>query len=129
MPITRKKSKAESYDVADMSKTLEATLASFGVSAKVVSVSQGPTVTRFEVQPSSGVKVSRIASLADDIALAFAAPGIRIEAPIPGKAAVEWRFNRDKGFCLLQGRAGDRRYQKTEGRLIVALGRTSQETP
>ena len=124
VPITRKKSKAESYDVADMSKTLEATLASFGVSAKVVSVSQGPTVTRFEVQPSSGVKVSRIASLADDIALAFAAPGIRIEAPIPGKAAVGVEIpNRDKGFVYFRDVLETEAYQKTEGRLIVALGK------
>ena len=61
---------------------------SFGVNAKVIKVNHGPTITRYELQPASGVKVSRIVSLADDIALALAAPGVRIEAPIPGKAAV-----------------------------------------
>ncbi len=124
VPIQRKKVKGDSYDVIEMSKTLEATLNSFGVSAKVVSVSQGPTVTRFEVQPSSGVKVARIASLVDDIALAFAAPGIRIEAPIPGKAAVGVEIpNRDKGFVYFREVLETEAYQKAEGRLIVALGK------
>jgi len=69
-------------------RKLEETLRSFGVEAKVVNVSIGPTVTRYELQPNTGVKVSRIVSLADDIALNLASAGIRIEAPIPGKAAV-----------------------------------------
>lgn len=129
-PVARKRAKAESYDVADMSRTLENTLSSFGVSAKVVSVSQGPTVTRFEVQPSSGVKVSRIANLVDDIALAFAAPGIRIEAPIPGKAAVGVEIpNRDKGFVYFRDVLETEAFQKTEGRLIVALGKDIAGNP
>uniref|UniRef100_UPI0001E2F5A6 DNA translocase FtsK n=1 Tax=Acetivibrio cellulolyticus TaxID=35830 RepID=UPI0001E2F5A6 len=64
------------------------TLASFGVGARVLNVSKGPTVTRYELQPNAGVKVSKIINLADDIALNLAATGVRIEAPIPGKAAV-----------------------------------------
>ncbi|MCX7920627.1 MAG: DNA translocase FtsK [Clostridia bacterium] len=64
------------------------TLASFGVGAKVINISEGPAVTRYELQPNVGVKVSKIVSLADDIALNLAATGVRIEAPIPGKAAV-----------------------------------------
>ncbi|MGL4344822.1 MAG: DNA translocase FtsK 4TM domain-containing protein [Cellulosilyticaceae bacterium] len=67
---------------------LEATLASFGVEAKVLQIHRGPTVTRYELQPKQGVKVSKIVNLADDIALNLAASGIRIEAPIPGKSAV-----------------------------------------
>lgn len=67
---------------------LQDTLASFGVEAKVVQVTKGPSVTRFELQPHVGVKVSKIVNLADDIALNLAASGVRIEAPIPGKAAV-----------------------------------------
>lgn len=70
------------------SKKLIDTLASFGVGAKIINISQGPSVTRYELQPNAGVKVSRIVSLADDIALNLAATGVRIEAPIPGKAAV-----------------------------------------
>ena len=74
--------------VLEGAKKLEETLGSFGVSAKVVNVTRGPTVTRYELQPSAGVKVSRIVSLSDDIALNLAAPAIRLEAPIPGKAAI-----------------------------------------
>ncbi len=69
-------------------KKLEETLKSFGVEAKVVNISRGPTVTRYELKPSSGVKVSRIVNLADDIALNLKSSGVRIEAPIPGKAAI-----------------------------------------
>ena len=74
--------------ILENSKKLEETLKSFGVEAKVVEVSKGPTVTRYELAPGVGVKVSKISSLADDLALNLAAVGIRIEAPIPGKAAV-----------------------------------------
>ena len=75
-------------DLRTQAKKLVDTLASFGVEAKVLEVSKGPSVTRFELQPSAGVKVSKIVNLADDIALNLAAFGVRIEAPIPGKAAV-----------------------------------------
>lgn len=67
---------------------LEETLISFGVDAKVVQVTKGPSVTRFELQPSAGVKVSKITHLSDDIALSLAATSVRIEAPIPGKSAI-----------------------------------------
>lgn len=67
---------------------LEETLMSFGVEAKILQVTKGPSVTRFELQPKAGIKVSKIVNLADDIALGLAAKGVRIEAPIPGKAAI-----------------------------------------
>ncbi|MBV9027643.1 MAG: DNA translocase FtsK, partial [Candidatus Eremiobacteraeota bacterium] len=67
---------------------LEDTLASFGVGAKVSHIERGPSITRYELRPERGVKISRIASLADDLALALAATSVRIEAPIPGKSAV-----------------------------------------
>lgn len=69
-------------------KKLEKALESFGVKAKVVQVNKGPTVTRYELQPSQGVKVSKIVNLTDDIALNLAASGVRIEAPVPGKGVV-----------------------------------------
>ncbi|MBM6829845.1 DNA translocase FtsK 4TM domain-containing protein [Anaerotignum lactatifermentans] len=75
-------------EMLENAKKLENTLRSFGVEAKVIQISKGPTVTRYELSPSQGVKVSKIVNLADDIALNLAASGIRIEAPIPGKAAV-----------------------------------------
>lgn len=69
-------------------RKLEDTLSSFGVAAKVINISRGPAVTRYELQPSAGVKVSRIVNLSDDISLNLASSGVRIEAPIPGKAAI-----------------------------------------
>ncbi len=75
-------------DETNRAHVLEDTLASFGVGAKVVHIERGPSITRYELRPERGVKISRIASLADDIALALAATSVRIEAPIPGKSAV-----------------------------------------
>ncbi|MGQ9778828.1 MAG: DNA translocase FtsK [Bacillota bacterium] len=72
----------------DQRQQLEETLANFGIQAKVIEVHRGPVITRYDLQPAAGVKVSRIVSLADDLALALAARGLRIEAPIPGKAAL-----------------------------------------
>ncbi len=74
--------------IIENAKKLEETLKNFAIDAKVVQVSRGPAITRFELQPSPGVKVSRIVSLTDDIALSLAAPSVRIEAPIPGKSAI-----------------------------------------
>lgn len=75
-------------DLRQQAKALVETLRSFGVEAKVLEVNKGPTVTRFELQPATGVKVSKIVNLADDIALNLAALSVRIEAPIPGKSAI-----------------------------------------
>ena len=74
--------------IADNATRLQKTLYSFGVSAKVENVSVGPSITRYELKPAEGVRVNKIANLADDIALNLAAESIRIEAPIPGKQAV-----------------------------------------
>ena len=75
-------------DVREQCRKLEQTLADFRVSAKVTGVTRGPSVTRYELEPAPGVKVSSVVNLADDIALRLAAPGVRVEAPIPGKAAI-----------------------------------------
>ncbi len=75
-------------DESNRAHVLEDTLASFGVGAKVVHIERGPSITRYELRPERGVKISKIASLADDLALALAATSVRIEAPIPGKSAV-----------------------------------------
>ncbi len=72
----------------DQSRMLEETLANFGIQVKVLEAHHGPVVTRYDLQPAPGVKVSRIVNLADDLALALAAKGLRLEAPIPGKAAI-----------------------------------------
>ncbi|MGA8533542.1 MAG: DNA translocase FtsK, partial [Candidatus Tumulicola sp.] len=75
-------------DESNRAHVLEDTLASFGVGARVVHIERGPSITRYELRPERGVKISKIASLADDLALALAATSVRIEAPIPGKSAV-----------------------------------------
>lgn len=75
-------------EVRKQCRKLEQTLADFRVSAKVTSVTRGPSVTRYKLEPAPGVKVSTVVNLADDIALRLAAPGVRVEAPIPGKAAI-----------------------------------------
>lgn len=79
---------SQTVDESNRAHILEDTLASFGVGAKVVHIERGPSITRYELKPERGVKISRIASLADDLALALAATSVRIEAPIPGKSAV-----------------------------------------
>ena len=84
----KKPNKASKKAVADTATRLQKTLYSFGVSAKVENVSVGPAITRYELRPAEGVRVSKIANLADDIALSLAAETIRIEAPIPGKQVV-----------------------------------------
>jgi S-DNA-T family DNA segregation ATPase FtsK/SpoIIIE len=78
----------EPVDESSRSHVLEDTLASFGVGATVVHIERGPSITRYELKPERGVKISRIASLSDDLALALAATAVRIEAPIPGKSAI-----------------------------------------
>jgi len=75
-------------DDSTRTAVLEDTLASFGVGAKVLNIQRGPSITRYELKPDRGVKISRISALADDLALALAATSVRIEAPIPGKSAV-----------------------------------------
>ena len=76
------------HELQTYGQMLVDTLKSFGVQTKIVDISRGPAVTRYELQPAAGVKISKITNLADDIALNLAASGVRIEAPIPGKAAV-----------------------------------------
>ncbi len=88
---TKKANKAGARALTDTAAKLQKTLYSFGVSAKVEDVSVGPAITRYELKPAEGVRVSKIANLADDIALNLAAETIRIEAPIPGKQAVRNR--------------------------------------
>lgn len=86
-PVTKKKPQ-EKGKIQEVVRKLETTFESFGVKAKVTRVHVGPAVTKYEVYPEAGVKVSKIVNLHDDLALALAAKDIRIEAPIPGKSAV-----------------------------------------
>ncbi len=104
-------------------KKLESTLKSFGVDAKVIQINRGPTVTRYELSPSQGVKVSKIVNLADDIALNLAASGIRIEAPIPGKAAVGIEVpNRETQSVYLRTVLDSDAFHNHASKLAFALG-------
>jgi len=122
-PIQLKKSRIDK-DITDTVKLLEQTLASFGVEVKVTQVSCGPAITRYELQPAKGVKVSRIVSLSDDIALSLAAPHVRIEAPIPGKAAVGIEVpNNEVALVYFRDVLESREYSNSKYPLIVALGK------
>lgn len=113
-------SKAEMIENA---KKLESTLKSFGVDAKVIQINKGPTVTRYELSPSQGVKVSKIVNLADDIALNLAASGIRIEAPIPGKAAVGIEVpNKETQSVYLRSVIESEAFKKHPSKVAFALG-------
>ncbi|MBQ2753758.1 MAG: DNA translocase FtsK, partial [Firmicutes bacterium] len=104
-------------------KKLEDTLKSFGVEARVVQINKGPTVTRYELSPSVGVKVSKIVNLADDIALNLASSGIRIEAPIPGKAAVGIEVpNKETQSVYLRTVIDSEAFKKHPSKVAFALG-------
>ena len=105
-------------------KKLEQTFASFGVKAKVTQVHLGPAVTKYEVMPDTGVKVSKIVSLQDDLALALAAKDIRIEAPIPGKSAVGIEVpNSEVAIVTLREVIEANEQFKVDAKLLVSLGR------
>lgn len=111
-------------DITDNIRILEETLDSFGVRAKVTQVNRGPTITRYEMQPAPGIKVSKIVSLADDIALSLAAPDVRIEAPIPGKAAVGIEVpNKEITLVNFREVLESQEWQESSSKLTVALGK------
>lgn len=100
------------------------TLQSFGVSAKVIDINRGPAVTRYELQPGAGVKVSKIANLSDDLALNLAAKSVRIEAPIPGKAAVGVEVpNKNRDIVNIRELIESAEFQNAKSKLTVALGK------
>ncbi len=105
-------------------EVLVSTLDSFGVKTRILDICRGPSVTRYELQPQAGVKISRITSLADDIALNLAASGVRIEAPIPGKPAVGIEVpNRVKTPVGIRGLLESQNFTKSTSPLTMALGR------
>ncbi|MCV4232094.1 DNA translocase FtsK [Virgibacillus sp. LDC1] len=111
-------------DYMQVARKLEATLESFGVRAKVLEVVRGPSVTRYEIQPDIGVKVSRIVNLTDDIALALAAKDIRMEAPIPGKSAIGIEVpNNEVSLVTMREVMETPTFQESESKLSIAFGR------
>lgn len=110
--------------VADTASKLQKTLYSFGVSAKVENVSVGPAITRYELKPAEGVRVNKIANLADDIALNLAAETIRIEAPIPGKHAVGIEVpNAENEVVHLRDIIDTPQFEEHKSKLAFALGK------
>ncbi len=104
-------------------KLLVDTLASFGVQTKIIDFSRGPSVTRYELQPLAGVKISRITNLADDIALNLAASGVRIEAPIPNKAAVGIEVpNKVSSSVSIRTILESKEFKDNKSPLAIALG-------
>lgn len=120
----------ENKRIMQNAQKLEQTLASFGVQAKVLHIHRGPTVTRYEIQPDIGVKVSRIVSLTDDIALALAARDIRMEAPIPGKSAIGIEVpNDDIAVVTIREVLESPEFQQSTSKLTLALGRDISGEP
>ena len=113
-----------SAELDNTANRLVETLKSFGVETRIVEVSRGPTVTRYELQPSAGVKISKITNLADDIALNLATAGVRIEAPIPNKAAVGIEVpNKASAVVGVRGILDSPAFTSAKSKLTVALGR------
>lgn len=116
---------------ADVSEELKAnaatlvdTLKSFGVETRIINICRGPAVTRYELQPSAGVKISRITALADDIALNLASAGVRIEAPIPNKSAVGIEVpNKKVSVVHLREVIESEEFRQAKSKLTIALGR------
>lgn len=120
----------DSLDYKAVARKLEATLESFGVRAKVLEVVRGPAVTRYEIQPDVGVKVSRIVSLTDDIALALAAKDIRMEAPIPGKSAIGIEVpNSEVSVVTMREVMESPTFQDAASKLSITLGRDISGQP
>ena len=117
-------------DIKNNARKLVDTLASFGVQAQILQVSKGPAITRYELQPMAGVKVSKIVNLADDIALNLAAPTVRIEAPIPGKAAIGIELpNPDVDMVSMREVIDTDEFRNHPSKLAVALGKDISGSP
>jgi S-DNA-T family DNA segregation ATPase FtsK/SpoIIIE len=117
-------------DIDILSRVIEKTLLSFGVIAKVIGVEQGPTVTRFELQPGPGVKVASIVNLNQDLALALAAQDVRIEAPIPGKSAVGIEVpNKEVALVHLRDVLETKEFRNSRSPLTIALGKDVSGKP
>ncbi|MEA4852713.1 MAG: DNA translocase FtsK [Christensenella sp.] len=124
LSIPAKSARNSSADLHKNVEILEKTLESFHVSAKVVNVSRGPVVTRYEVQPAPGIKVSKIVNLADDIAMNLSARDVRIEAPVPGKPVVGIEIpNTETSSVGLRDLVSSEDFKKLKSPIAFALGK------
>ncbi len=116
--------KRSQTEVQDRADTIERTLDQFGIKATVTEVASGPTVTRYEIQLAPGIKVSKIVGLADNLSMSLAAIDVRVEAPIPGKAAIGLEVpNNTRSQVLLRECLEQPEYQQAESKLTIALGK------
>lgn len=114
-------------ELRDNSRKLEEKLASLGVTARVIKTNPGPVITRYDLEPSAEVKVSKVAGLSDDIAMALRARGIRILAPIPGEAAIGIEIpNRHPETVYVREVIGSEQFRSAKGPLTVALGKDAE---
>ncbi|MCR5557575.1 MAG: DNA translocase FtsK [Butyrivibrio sp.] len=121
---TKNKNADSARQLKETAYQLQETLKTFGVNVTVTDISQGPAVTRFELQPEAGVRVSKIVGLADDIKMNLAAKDIRIEAPIPGKAAVGIEVpNKENSAVALRDLFESAEYKNFESKLAFAVGK------
>lgn len=112
------------FELENTAERLVTALRSFGVETRIVDISKGPTVTRYELQPSAGVKISKITNLADDIALNLATAGVRIEAPIPNKAAVGIEVpNKSSNVVRVREILESTSFVGSKSKLTIALGK------
>ena len=122
--VSQKSTKAGKDALRDNSRTLENKLADFGVVGKVVEVNPGPVITRYELEPASGVRISKILNLADDLALAMKAVGVRILAPVPGKAVVGIEIpNAMRETVYFREIVGREEFVHSRSKLTLALGK------
>jgi S-DNA-T family DNA segregation ATPase FtsK/SpoIIIE len=111
-------------DLVSNARILEETLADFGISAKVTDIERGPVITRYELEPAAGVKLQRIVSLSDDVALTMKAQSVRIVAPIPGKGRVGVEVpNMQSSLVYLKEILASKEFQGSGSRLTLALGK------
>jgi len=130
LSLLRASARTEIRNEHNNPRLLEDVLSTFGVTAKVVNISTGPVTTRYELSPAPGTKISKIVNLADDIALALASREIRIEAPIPGKAAVGIEIPRKNPRTVYFREVLDtEQFVQTKSKLKVVLGKDIADTP
>jgi S-DNA-T family DNA segregation ATPase FtsK/SpoIIIE len=121
-PIEQRAKRSQTEVQANI-ETLESTLEEFGIEANVVEIAHGPTITRYEIQLGPGIRVNRIKSLADNIAMSLAANHVRVEAPIPGKAAIGIEVpNAKRSMVTLRAVAEADEFMKSDSKVTVCLG-------